>query len=48
MRIDVHNHVMPERALELLQREPAYGVTLDGRNWSGGLHVDFEIVPSFV
>ena len=48
MRIDVHNHVMPERSLELLRSEPAYGVTLDGRRWSGGLHVDFEIVPSFV
>ncbi len=48
MRIDVHNHVMPERSLDLLRREPAYGVTLAGRRWSGGLHVDFEIVPSFV
>lgn len=48
MRIDVHNHVMPERSLELLRSEPAYGVTLDGRHWSGGLHVDFEIVPAFV
>ena len=48
MRIDVHNHVMPESSLDLLRREPAYGVTLDGRHWSGGLHVNFEIVPSFV
>jgi aminocarboxymuconate-semialdehyde decarboxylase len=48
VRIDVHNHVMPERSLELLRQEPAYGVTLNGRHWSGGLHVDFEIVPSFV
>jgi aminocarboxymuconate-semialdehyde decarboxylase len=48
MRIDVHNHVMPEPALDLLRAEPAYGVTLDGSRWSGGLHVNFEIVPSFV
>jgi aminocarboxymuconate-semialdehyde decarboxylase len=48
IRIDVHNHVMPERALALLREDDAYGVTLDGRRWSGGMHVDFEIVPSFV
>ena len=48
IKIDVHNHAMPERALDLLRRDPVYGVTLEGRRWSGGLHVDFEIVPSFV
>jgi aminocarboxymuconate-semialdehyde decarboxylase len=48
MRIDVHNHVIPEAAMELLRAEPAYGVELDGRSWSGGLHVDFEIADSFV
>jgi aminocarboxymuconate-semialdehyde decarboxylase len=48
MKIDVHNHALPERALELLRRDPVYGVRLDGRHWSGGVHVDFEIVPSFV
>jgi aminocarboxymuconate-semialdehyde decarboxylase len=48
VRIDVHNHVLPAPALDLLRAEPVYGVTLDGRRWSGGLHVDFEIVPSFV
>jgi aminocarboxymuconate-semialdehyde decarboxylase len=48
LRIDVHNHAMPEPALELLRSEPLYGVTLTGRRWSGGKHVDFEIAPSFV
>ena len=48
VKIDVHNHAMPEQALELLRREPVYGVTLSGRRWSGGKHVDFEIAPSFV
>jgi aminocarboxymuconate-semialdehyde decarboxylase len=48
MRIDVHNHAMPEAALQLLREDPTYGVTLDGRRWSGGLHVDFEIAASFV
>src|SRR5262245_45090700 len=48
MRIDVHNHVIPEPALELLRTDPTYGVQLDGRDWSGGLHVDFTIADSFV
>src|SRR5262245_17191474 len=48
IKIDVHNHALPERALDLLRRDPAYEVRLEGRHWSGGLHVDFEIVPSFV
>jgi aminocarboxymuconate-semialdehyde decarboxylase len=48
MRIDVHNHVIPEAAMELLRADPAYGVELDGRSWSGGLHVDFDIADSFV
>jgi aminocarboxymuconate-semialdehyde decarboxylase len=48
IRIDVHNHAMPEQALDLLRSDPSYGVKLDGRHWSGGLHVDFEIAPSFV
>jgi aminocarboxymuconate-semialdehyde decarboxylase len=47
MRIDVHNHVLPEPALELLRRDPSYGVTISGRRWHGGVHVEFEIVPSF-
>jgi aminocarboxymuconate-semialdehyde decarboxylase len=47
MRIDVHNHAIPETVLELLRREPLYGVTLTGSRWRGGVHVDFEVVPSF-
>ena len=39
---------MPKGALALLREDDAYGVKLDGRRWSGGMHVDFEIVPSFV
>jgi aminocarboxymuconate-semialdehyde decarboxylase len=48
MRIDVHNHAIPEPALDLLRRNGVYGVTLEGRHWSGGLHVDFEIAASFI
>ena len=47
MRVDVHNHAIPEAVLDLLRHEPLYGVTLTGRRWRGGVHVDFDVVPSF-
>jgi aminocarboxymuconate-semialdehyde decarboxylase len=45
--VDVHNHVMPGEVLDLLRREPAYGVTIDGDQWTGGHHVPFTITASF-
>jgi len=45
--VDVHNHVLPDEALDLLRREPAYGVTIDGDRWTGGHHVPFTITASF-
>jgi aminocarboxymuconate-semialdehyde decarboxylase len=45
--VDVHNHVMPAEALELLRREPSYGVTIDGDRWTGVHHVPFTIAASF-
>jgi aminocarboxymuconate-semialdehyde decarboxylase len=45
---DVHNHAIPHAALDLLRREPAYGVEIRGSRWHGGHHVDFELVPEFV
>jgi aminocarboxymuconate-semialdehyde decarboxylase len=48
MRIDVHNHAIPEPAVELLGRDATYGATVSGGRWRGGVHVDFEVVPSFV
>jgi aminocarboxymuconate-semialdehyde decarboxylase len=47
MLIDVHNHVMPDEALEVLRGDRSYGVTIDGDRWSGVHHVPFTIVPSF-
>ncbi|HZV49677.1 MAG TPA: amidohydrolase family protein [Candidatus Dormibacteraeota bacterium] len=47
MRIDVHNHAMPEPALDLLRREPVYGVTIQGDRISGGAHVPYTLVRSF-
>jgi aminocarboxymuconate-semialdehyde decarboxylase len=48
MRIDVHNHVIPERALALLRSQPAYGVTVDDGVWRGEYHAEFPLSPSFV
>ena len=45
--VDAHNHVIPAEALDLLRREPAYGVTIDGDRWTGGHHVPFTITASF-
>jgi aminocarboxymuconate-semialdehyde decarboxylase len=47
MKVDVHNHAIPETVLELLDRDRVYGVTLSRRRWRGGVHVDFDVVPSF-
>ncbi len=48
MSVDVHNHVMPTEALDLLRAEPAYGVTIDDSGtWSGAHHAPFPVVASF-
>ena len=48
MSIDVHNHVMPVEALDLLRSEPSYGVTIgDDAVWTGAHHVPFRIDESF-
>jgi aminocarboxymuconate-semialdehyde decarboxylase len=44
----VHNHAMPEAAIALLGRDAAYGATVTDGVWRGGVHVEFEVVPSFV
>ena len=30
MRIDVHNHAIPQSALDLLERDDIYGVQIEG------------------
>jgi aminocarboxymuconate-semialdehyde decarboxylase len=47
MRIDVHNHAIPEPALDLLRREPVYGVRIRGGTITGGNHPDFPLEESF-
>ena len=48
MRIDVHNHAVPEPAIALLNREPEYGAKVVNGRLHSGVHVPFELVPSFV
>ena len=47
MRTDVHNHAIPDRALDLLSRDPAYPVTVEGRRLKGSIHGDFLLAESF-
>jgi aminocarboxymuconate-semialdehyde decarboxylase len=48
MRIDVHNHAIPQTAIDLLNRDPIYGATVRDGVWDGGVHVRFDVVASFV
>jgi aminocarboxymuconate-semialdehyde decarboxylase len=45
--VDVHNHVIPDEVLDLLRREPDYGVTVNGDQWDGVHHVPFTVEASF-
>ena len=54
MLIDVHNHALPEQAIDLLRSDSTFGVELDGYSWSGGhdavmsgTKIQFEIGPTF-
>lgn len=47
MSVDVHNHVMPTEALDLLRSEPTFGVTIEDGVWSGSHHVPFPVHESF-
>lgn len=47
MKIDVHNHAVPEPAVELLRRDRVYGVEIDGDQVRGGSHVPWTLSRSF-
>jgi aminocarboxymuconate-semialdehyde decarboxylase len=48
LRIDVHNHGVPEAVVELLTSDSAYGVEVTRGLWSGGQHpVAFEFGPTY-
>ena len=48
MKIDTHNHVIPEEAIDLVNREDVYKVRIQNRHWKGGAHVDFDMAESFM
>jgi len=48
MKTDVHNHAVPESAMELLSRDPVYGVTVDANfHVSGGPEGAYTVEPPF-
>ena len=48
MKLDVHNHAVPETVIEFFAREPAYGITVTGeRHLSGGAEGEYELEPAF-
>jgi aminocarboxymuconate-semialdehyde decarboxylase len=48
VKIDIHNHAIPQSALDLLASDPVYRVQVGKDRVSGGNHVDFPLFPSFV
>lgn len=47
VKTDVHNHAIPDRALDLLNRDPVYRATVEGRRLKSSIHPDFELAESF-
>lgn len=47
MKVDTHNHAIPESVLELLRNDDVYRVEIRGRTVHGGNHVDYELFNSF-
>jgi aminocarboxymuconate-semialdehyde decarboxylase len=48
MRIDVHNHAVPETVLDFFENEPVFGVTITGeRHMSGGPEGEYQLQPEF-
>jgi aminocarboxymuconate-semialdehyde decarboxylase len=47
MRVDIHNHAIPQSLLDLYREEPRYGVTVTAGHWHGRGHVDFHFSRSF-
>jgi aminocarboxymuconate-semialdehyde decarboxylase len=47
VRIDVHNHAVPDQAIELLNRDRVYGVTVTDGRWRGSVPPEFDLLDSF-
>jgi aminocarboxymuconate-semialdehyde decarboxylase len=49
MRIDTHNHAIPETAIELLRDDARFEVRFEDNRWIGGSNPPwFDLVPSFL
>jgi aminocarboxymuconate-semialdehyde decarboxylase len=46
MIIDIHNHALPRRVIELLETEPEFGVTVSDGFVSSGRHADHKLFDS--
>jgi aminocarboxymuconate-semialdehyde decarboxylase len=47
MNIDVHNHILPTQVIELVQREPVYGVTINNAHWKSRNISEFPLIPAW-
>jgi aminocarboxymuconate-semialdehyde decarboxylase len=47
MSVDIHNHIIPNRVLELLANDPVYRVSIKDDVWHGGNIHDFPMVAAW-
>jgi aminocarboxymuconate-semialdehyde decarboxylase len=47
MRVDGHNHAVPETVLEFFASEPLYGITVNDHHMSGGAEGEYRLRPEF-
>jgi aminocarboxymuconate-semialdehyde decarboxylase len=47
VNIDIHNHAIPQRVFDLVERDPEYGVSLAGGTWHGPNIGDFALVEAW-
>jgi aminocarboxymuconate-semialdehyde decarboxylase len=47
LKIDTHNHVIPEEVIELLDRDAVFGAHVEGKTFKGRTHVDFDFGDSY-
>jgi hypothetical protein len=48
MKIDVHNHGVPETVLDFFASEPAFGIEITSdHHMSGGAEGEYQLEPEF-
>ena len=48
MRVDVHNHAIPQEALRFIQSRPEFEFSLDGDTWATPHHGRLKLWPSMI